>query len=58
MLNSPLEDVKYNALADVPLKCTNPKCITNQELYLEQKFSKVKSDPNIHYCVYCEKQYK
>lgn len=37
--------------------CSNPRCVTNSEHYLPQRFKQVKSNPEICYCVYCEKQY-
>lgn len=58
MLNSPLREVEYNAFADTDIRCDNPRCITNHEHYLPPRFSRVKSNPDILYCVYCEKQYK
>lgn len=57
MLSCETSDVNYN-IVKTELKCTNPRCITNHEHYLTHKFSKVKSNPSILYCIYCEKQYK
>ncbi|MGI6030889.1 MAG: aspartate carbamoyltransferase [Eubacteriales bacterium] len=39
------------------LSCTNPRCVCNIEHYLPHRFKAVKSNPDIAYCIYCEKQY-
>lgn len=48
------DDGKY---VDTHLTCTNPRCVCNFEHYLPKRFKAVKSNPDIIYCVYCEKQY-
>ena len=58
MLNSPTENVPLPKLTDTDAHCDNPRCITNHEHYLKPMFARVKSHPDIRYCVYCEKQYK
>jgi len=35
-------------------KCRNPKCITQEEKYLEGKFYKLPGDPPRYKCAYCE----
>lgn len=40
------------------VKCSNPKCITQVEQELGQKFKVVDEQNNINRCVYCEKKVK
>lgn len=57
MLSGPFDAEEDREFASTKLSCSNPKCITNHEHYLPQRFKGIKTDPSLLYCIYCEKQY-
>ncbi|MPN32990.1 Aspartate carbamoyltransferase [bioreactor metagenome] len=58
MLSSRFDGQQQQAKEYPNIVCTNPKCISNHEHYLPKQFLDVKSDADICYCVYCDKQYR
>ena len=57
MLTGPFDAAGEKDITQTDIICSNPRCITNHERYLPQQFKTVKSEPDILYCMYCEKQY-